>query len=123
MFNSTLRESTQEEIILHNVQGDALELLVNYCYSGTVELREDNVETLLATASLFQMSPVVSGCANFLARQLHYTNCLGFSLFAEQQACTTLLKLATSYTCENFMTVCKSQEFFQVSIENFNKFN
>lgn len=35
MFNSNLRESCQSEIVLQDVDGDALQELVHYCYTGT----------------------------------------------------------------------------------------
>lgn len=115
MFTGSLRESQEEEIRLGDVLGEPLEMLVQYCYTGTIELREDNVETLLATACLLQLNSVVTACCNFLAKQLHPSNCLGFALFAEQQSCFALLDLATKYTNNNFMLVCKNQEFFQLN--------
>lgn len=114
MFTGQLRESQQEEITLQEVSGEALQLLIQYCYTGSIELREDTVETLLATACLLQLSTIVNACCTFLARQLHPSNCLGFSLFAEQQGCTALLKIASAYTCQHFMQVWKNQEFFQL---------
>ncbi|XP_040164883.1 kelch-like protein 5 isoform X1 [Anopheles arabiensis] len=114
MFTGQLRESQQEEITLQEVSGDALNSLIQYCYTGAIEIREDTVETLLATACLLQLSTIVGACCNFLARQLHPSNCLGFSLFAEQQGCTALLKLATAYTCQHFQQVWKNQEFFML---------
>lgn len=117
MFFGSLRESQQEEIKLGEVLGEPLQMLVQYCYTGTIELREDNVETLLATACLLQLTSVVSACCNFLAKQLHPSNCLGFALFAEQQGCNALLNLSSKYTCHNFMQVCKNQEFYQLNAE------
>lgn len=117
MFMGSLRESNENEITLVDVQSEPLKVLIQYCYTGTIELREDNVETLLATACLLQLTPVVNACCNFLAKQLHPSNCLGFALFAEQQSCHTLFKLSTSYTCQNFMQVCKNQEFFQLNAD------
>lgn len=117
MFTGSLRETKEEEITLIDVHGEPLQILVQYCYTGTIELREDNVETLLATACLLQLTPVVNACCNFLAKQLHPSNCLGFALFAEQQSCHTLFELSTSYTCQHFMQVCKNQEFYQLSAE------
>lgn len=113
----SLRESIENEITLIDVQSEPLKILIQYCYTGTVELREDNVETLLATACLLQLTPVVNACCNFLAKQLHPSNCLGFALFAEQQSCHTLFKLSTSYTCQHFMQVCKNQEYFQLNAD------
>ena len=107
MFTGSLRETKEHEVTLGEVQGDALQILVQYCYTGFMELREETVETLLATACLLQLNAVVTACCNFLARQLHPSNCLGFAFFAEQQSCTTLLRLAKSYTCQHFMQVRK----------------
>lgn len=117
MFMGSLRETKEEEITLGDVQGEPLATLIRYCYTGTIELREDNVEILLATACLLQLTPVVNACCNFLAKQLHPSNCLGFALFAEQQSCSALFHLSTSYTSQHFMQVCKNQEFYQLSAE------
>lgn len=75
------------------------------------------MEALLSTATLLQMFPVISACSSFLAKQLDPSNCIGFALFAEQQSCSSLLNLATSYICQHFLSVCKNQEFFQLNME------
>lgn len=82
---------------------------------GTIELREETVETLLATACLLQLTSVIIACCNFLAKQLHPSNCLGFALFAEQQSCNTLLKLASAYTYHHFMQVIFVLFFMQLT--------
>lgn len=76
-----------------------------YC---VVELREDNVETLLATACLMQLGAVTEACCGFLAHQLHPSNCLGIAVFADQQGCVNLLTEATAYTSQHFMQVFHS---------------
>lgn len=107
MFMGNLRESGENEITLGDVNGEVLQALVNYCYSGKIEIREDNVETLLATACLMQLHKVVEACSQFLARQLHPSNCLGIAVFAEHQSCNSLLHKATAYTSQHFMQVSK----------------
>lgn len=70
-----------------------------------LELREDTVQTLLSTSCLLQIDAVTDACCTFLAQQLHPSNCLGISLFAEHQSCTKLFIHATQYTYEHFMQV------------------
>ena len=65
---------------------------------GGVELEEDTVECLMATACLLQLPEVVEACSTFLIRQLHPSNCLGIRLFADSQSCTHLLQVAHDYT-------------------------
>lgn len=130
MFTGSLREAQQTEITLGDVHGDALHLLVQYCYTGNmvrytsyvnvlefmifvcclpatgaIEIRENTVETLLATACLLQLTSVVTACCNFLSKQLHASNCLGFALFAEQQSCQSLLERAMAFTNDKFLEV------------------
>lgn len=111
MFTNDLREATQDEVQLKDVDSDALGGLVQYCYTGQIELREDTVETLLSTACLLQLTEVVDACCHFLMKQLHPSNCIGIRLFADTQGCTNLLKVAHSFTTEHFMEVIRSQEF------------
>ncbi|XP_067000463.1 kelch-like protein 5 isoform X2 [Anabrus simplex] len=117
MFTSNLRESTESEVVLQDVDGDALWMLVNYCYTGCIELREDTVETLLGTACLLQLTEVVDACCSFLMKQLHPSNCIGIRLFADAQGCQKLLEVAHNYTTEHFMDVIHNQEFLMLPAE------
>ncbi|EDV90573.1 kelch-like protein 5 [Drosophila grimshawi] len=121
MFAGSLRESKEHEVTLGEVHGDALQLLVQHCYTGSIELHKDTVETLLTTAKMLQLTSVVTTCCNFLARQLHASNCLGFAFLAEQYSCTELLRVAQAYTCQHFMKVCHDQEFFQLNANQLGK--
>ncbi|XP_075227161.1 kelch-like protein 5 [Lycorma delicatula] len=121
MFTSDLREATQNEVVLHNVDGDALWSLVHYCYTGRIELREETVETLLSTACLLQLQEVVSACCAFLKKQLHPSNCIGISLFAETLGCMGLHNAAHSYIMDHFMKVIRNQEFLLLSLEEVTK--
>lgn len=106
MFTGSLPlNSQQSEITLGEVNGDVLQAVVNYCYTGTIEIREDNVETLLATACLMLLHEVVEACSQFLAHQLHPSNCLGIAVFAEHQSCKSLLEKSKAFTAQHFMQV------------------
>jgi kelch-like protein 1/4/5 len=59
MFSSGLKESYQAEVELHDVDPDALQELVQYCYTGSLELKEETVEIILATSCLLQISQVI----------------------------------------------------------------
>ncbi|EDV90569.1 GH14113 [Drosophila grimshawi] len=121
MFAGSLRESKEHEVTLGEVHGDALQLLVQHCYTGSIELHEDTVKTLLATAKMLQLTSVVTACCNFLARRLHTSNCLGFAFLAEQYSCTELLRMAQAYTCRHFMKVWHDQQFFQLNANQLGK--
>lgn len=117
MFTGNLRESNQSEIVIVDVNGDVLQAIVNYCYTGTIEIREENVETLLATACLMQLHEIVEACSRFLTLQLHPSNCLGIAVFAEHQSCSSLLEKSKDYISQHFLQVIENREFLQLSPE------
>ncbi|XP_053474893.1 kelch-like protein 5 isoform X1 [Ictalurus furcatus] len=111
MFTSDVREAKQEEVKMEGVDPDALWVLVQYAYTGRLELREDTIEALLSAACLLQLSAVVQACCSYLMKQLHPSNCLGIRSFADAQGCQDLHKVAHNYTMEHFLGVMKNQEF------------
>ncbi|KAM8733123.1 kelch-like protein 4 isoform X1 [Sparus aurata] len=111
MFTSDVREAKQEEIKMEGVDPEALRSLVNFAYTGVLELKEETIESLLAAACLLQLSQVIQVCCNFLMKQLHPSNCLGIRSFADAQGCVDLLNVAHNYTMEHFLEVIQNQEF------------
>ncbi|KAK0046000.1 kelch-like protein 5, partial [Biomphalaria glabrata] len=111
MFTNNVREANMEEILIKDVDAEALALLVQYTYTGQIQLKEENVENLLATACLLQMSEVVEACCSFLMKQLHPSNCIGIRQFADAQGCLDLYKVANNYVMDKFVDVMKNQEF------------
>ncbi|XP_069487892.1 kelch-like protein 5 isoform X3 [Ambystoma mexicanum] len=115
MFTSDVREARQEEIKMEGVDPNALWALVQYAYTGRLELKEDTVECLLSTACLLQLSQVVEACCKFLMKQLHPSNCLGIRSFADAQGCTDLHKVAHNYTM--FLADMETNALFRDDIE------
>ncbi|KAK0152834.1 Kelch-like protein 5 [Merluccius polli] len=117
MFTSDVREAKQEEVKMEGVDPDALWMLVQYAYTGRLELREDTIESLLSASCLLQLSRVVQACCSFLVRQLHPSNCLGIRSYADAQGCSDLQSAAHSYTMEHFLEVMGGHEFLLLPIE------
>lgn len=117
MFTNPLREANQNEIRLVGVCNDALQAIVNYSYTGLIELRLDNVEMILETACLFQIQGVMDLCSEHMARQLDNTNCLGILWFADRQNLSALKKTAYEFACFNFEDVAFENEFLHLDAD------
>ncbi|ERE65554.1 kelch-like protein 4 isoform X2 [Cricetulus griseus] len=111
MFTNDVLEARQEEVRMEGVDPNALNSLVQYAYTGMLQLREDTIENLLAAACLLQLTQVIDVCCNFLIKQLHPSNCLGILSFGDAQGCVELQNVAHKYTMEHFIEVVKNQEF------------
>ncbi|EDW39735.1 GL15763 [Drosophila persimilis] len=116
MFTS-FEESRQARITLQSVDARALELLINYVYTSTVEVNEDNVQVLLTAANLLQLTDVRDACCDYLQTQLDASNCLGIREFADLHACVELLNYAETYIEEHFNDVIQFDEFLNLSHE------
>lgn len=121
MFTSDCREANEKEVVLQNIEAEALAELIQYMYTGKIDLREDTVENLLSTACLLQLSEVVEACCGFLVKQLHPSNCIGIRQFADAQGCSDLFKAANSYVQEYFVDVIRNQEFLLLPVDEISK--
>jgi kelch-like protein 20 len=55
MFTGELAESRQTEIIIHDVDEYAMELLIEFCYTSRIIVDEKNVQMLLPAACILQV--------------------------------------------------------------------
>ncbi|KAJ8309135.1 hypothetical protein KUTeg_014009 [Tegillarca granosa] len=117
MFTLGLKECHHDHIDLYEVDIDSVEQLVNYAYTGSLEISRDNVQSLLAASSLFQIIPVQRACAKFLETQLDNTNSVGIYCFAQAHCCQTLKSKAREHIEKNFTEVCEYDEFLTLSFD------
>jgi len=111
MFTGGMLEADMDRVEIQGVDAVALELLVDYCYTGKIEFHEENVENLMSAACLLQLPAVIDACCSFFRKLLHPSNCIGIRLFADSQSCLQLRDFAQEYTEDNFQEVIKNQEF------------
>ncbi|XP_014271032.1 kelch-like protein 17 isoform X2 [Halyomorpha halys] len=111
MFNGDMSERLSREVVLHEVDVMALQLLVDYSYTGGILITEDNVQVLLPASSLLQIVTVREACCEFLMGQLHPSNCLGIRSFADAHGCKELHSKSHKYALQNFQEVMSTEEF------------
>ena len=61
MFKSCYEESSHTHVVLPGVEEDDLEPLINYFYTGTIQIHGDNVGSLLNAASLLLLPTLAQG--------------------------------------------------------------
>ena len=106
MFTGELAESRQTEVTIRDIDEQAMELLIDFCYTSYILVEETNVQTLLPAACLLQLQEIQDVCCEFLKRQLDPSNCLGIRAFADTHSCRELLRIADKFTQHNFQEVC-----------------
>ena len=114
MFTNNHRESVENTIHLNGIDASTLELLLNFIYSSSLEIQEENVQNLLAGASWLQLPQVVDACCQFLKARICADNCLGIAAFADLHGCPDLHKSSWTFALENFTEIALHEEFLSV---------
>ncbi|KAG7196679.1 hypothetical protein KM043_016011 [Ampulex compressa] len=122
MFTGGLVEVQQELVEIHSVSPEILSLLVDFIYTGNINITQDNVQELFAAADMLELDEVVSGCISYLEQQLHYSNALGIYRFAEAHNRLDLLETVLRFIEVNFPQVSQEEEFLDLPKEHLIQF-
>ncbi len=122
MFTGEMAESKQRVVAINGIDGVSVRNLINYAYTATIEISEENVQLVLPAASVLQFEEVKEACSEFLRRQLDTDNCLGIKVFAEVHGCNELRSAATVFSSHHFSQVRKKEEFLRLSLDEVKSF-
>ncbi|XP_071117771.1 kelch-like protein 21 [Haliotis cracherodii] len=119
MFTSDLKESREARIPFNDVSPWTLKRVIDYAYSGRLEITVENAEEMLAAGGHFQYPDIVGACCEFLQKQLHQSNCLGIEALAllHGDDCKQLQEQSNKFTLENFSCVVECDEFLDQPVD------
>ena len=115
MFTNGMLESGKTKIDLGGIDPETMVSLLEFVYTGSVEVTTVNVQQLLAGASMLHLTTLVNSCSNFLQTHIDYSNCIGIRAFADLYSCTSLEHFAFKYICEHFLEVVQGDEFLELN--------
>ncbi len=118
MFTNEMKERDQDAVEIQDMNPDILSSLINFAYTGEIEISVSNVQEVLSAASLLQMKQVQDICCEFLKKQLDATNCLGIKTFAEANGCRQLSNVIDTFARRHFPEVASGSEYLQNNWEN-----
>lgn len=116
MFSHNLREGRDFRVSFQEVSPWTMKRIIDYVYTGNLEITTENAQELLSAGSLFEFPAIVAACCDFLKQQLHISNCLGIEEFAMIHSCKKLQDEAHKFVLENFSSVLECDEFLHLSL-------
>ncbi|GAB1608365.1 actin-binding protein IPP-like [Argonauta hians] len=122
MFTSTLAENDQKVVTLLGLEPESFQSLLNFFYTGQIEVTSDSCQDLMSAADMFNVSEVLSFCCEYLKQQLSLDNCIGIYMFAEARACKDLMIAAEKHISNNFGELQESEEFFELPLKTLVQF-
>ena len=76
MFLSPVKKRYQNTIVIKDLDGNALKQVIEYIYTGILDMSTTNVVTLLGVADFLQVNDVKKMCFNFMETSLTVDSCL-----------------------------------------------
>lgn len=117
MFETDMKEKFEASVDLSyfGLRDSTAEDLMEYIYTGKLNLSVLNVEQFLACSNFLMMDKLREACCNFLEKLLEPSNCLGIASIASKFDCISLNEKATKMVYQEFVEVVEGEEFLHLT--------
>uniref|UniRef100_A0A8C9VRD3 Kelch like family member 10 n=1 Tax=Scleropages formosus TaxID=113540 RepID=A0A8C9VRD3_SCLFO len=120
LFSSGWSDTKKQVYNIPGVSSEIMRLIIEYAYTCSVPVTEDNVECLLVAADQFNVMGIVRACCSFLENKLCVENCIGIYRFADFYCCWELRQRACLFILQHFEEVVRtSEEFLDLDVLQF----
>ena len=117
LVGNNWKEEKKEEVEILGLDESAVSDLIEFAYSGNINISRDNVPTLLEAADYLGIEFVKKSCGDFLKQGVDVKSCLGIWQLADVFALEELSIEAKKYALRHFTQVCKEDEFPSLPIK------
>jgi kelch-like protein 10 len=105
LFTTTLHSKEKTDILLGGLNSKTMNLILDYCYTRKVDINQENVLELLASADYLFLPELLELCCDFLRSILAPENCIGIMRFARYYNCPSLEEAARCFVMLNFVQI------------------
>ena len=114
-LNSDMKEREEGVIRLEEMSKAVMEEVLEYMYTGHVDINEHNAFDLLAAADYFLVPSLKCLCCNVILQTLSLSNCILAYYFAVKYRSDELKKIASDFILANFVAVADTEDFLNLS--------
>ena len=116
-LNSDMKEKKEGVIRLEETSKAVMEEVLEYLYTGHVDIKERNALDLLEIADFLDLPSLKELSSKFILRKLTFSNCIMAYCYAVKYQCPELEKRARDFSFRNFMDVTQSDDFLNLSVK------
>ena len=114
LLQSDMKENREGIARFEEISGAVMEDVLEFIYTGSVEVTQENVEDLIAAANYLLIPGLKTVSGRFLEEQMSESNCVSTFYFAEKYQCDELITNATKFIHANFASVAEMDEFLNL---------
>lgn len=122
MFSSNMKEAAKQHVALEGVSAEVFELILKMIFESRNLLTEGNVFDVWHVADMYQVSPVVELCKDFLTQNVNFNNCFDIYKNANQLSNKSLVEFSLAFILDNFCELRKlastEADFLDLSFED-----
>ena len=121
-LNSEMKEKKEGVIRLKDTSKAVMEKVLDYLYTGRVEIHEEIAYELFTQADYFLLPNLKALSSKFIVKTLDISNCIMAYHFAVKYKDDELQKGAREFILENFLAVAGTEDFLNLSFEEIEEF-
>ncbi|XP_035460406.2 kelch-like protein 10 [Scophthalmus maximus] len=114
--------TTDKVFNLSGLSPDTMQLIIEFAYTGSVNVTEDNVQDLLLVADMLNVMDLIQVCTDFLNEMLRPEKCIGIWRFAKVCPNSEMQCKAFCYITDHFEEVFLCEEFLELSVQDLTEF-
>ena len=114
LFHSDMKETQEGIARFEEISGSVMEDVLQFIYTGSVEVTQENSEDLIATANYLLIPGLKTVSGRFLEEQMSNSNCISTFYFAEKYECEELVASSRKFIHANFASVAEMDEFLNL---------
>jgi len=111
LFFRGMRESKQEEIVLHDISYGVLCLLVEYFYTDSITITGENVTELLQAADKFQVLRLKALCEDYIIKNIEVENVCHMLEMTDRMGAIQLRNYCFNWIIINFGEVIATEHY------------
>ena len=114
LLQSDMKENREGIVRFEEISGSVMEDVLEFIYTGTVEVTEENAEELVVATNYLLVPNLKTISGRFIQQQICELNCISTFYFAEKYDCEELLNDSKSFIHANFRSVADMNEFLSL---------
>ncbi|KAJ5079954.1 hypothetical protein M0811_14284 [Anaeramoeba ignava] len=120
LFNSKMKEYQENKLILKDVSSSILFLILNYFYSGKIEINLENAIEILIFSSKYLIDELIEISSNFIKNNFQFETIVDILKLSESMNLNQLLDFAYKFILENFEKFIKTSFFLELEENHLN---
>lgn len=111
MLTGQMKESREGQVDLKGITAKGLKVVVDFAYTGVLQLTVENVEEVLSAATHLQVTDAVELCSKYIENSITIENCVDVLNLAEMYSLASTNQVAKDFMLGNFEIVAKSNQY------------